>query len=84
MNKKAQDLLKKLSEIREKLLTAPADATEETRVALTTELVDTETAFRAALDEAPEVPEARGGGEGAEFRQLESRVDAFDYFAGRP
>ena len=80
MNKKARDLLKKLSEIRSKLLGLADDATEETRAALTTELVDTETAFRAALDEAPEIPEGRGAGEGAEFRALEQRVNAFDYF----
>ncbi|MDE0033306.1 MAG: hypothetical protein OXU75_09260 [Deltaproteobacteria bacterium] len=81
MNEKARALLQKLSEIRVKLLGLASDATEETRAALTTELVNTETAFQAALAEAPEAPEARGGGEGAEFRALEARVSPLEYLA---
>ena len=80
MNEKLRALMKLLSECRSKLLAMPADATPETRSALTQELTGLETTFQAALAEPPEAPEGSSGGEGAEFRALEARVSPLEYF----
>ena len=84
MNKNAQKMLGTLSEIRSKLLDLSGqegDDVVEQRAALTTELGETETAFRAALTAAPEAPGATAGssdGESAEIRALVAGVHIAD------
>ena len=86
MNKNAQKMLGTLSEIRSKLLAMAGEEGDdivEKRAALTTELGETETAFRAALTAAPEAPDASPGstdGESAEIRALVAGVAIADYF----
>ncbi|MCY4502819.1 MAG: hypothetical protein OXE57_14805 [Alphaproteobacteria bacterium] len=81
MNEKTKKLLAKASEIRTKLLELVGDDVAEQRAALTGELVAAEKAIQTALAEPDPAnePENRNGGEGAEFRALESRVSLANY-----
>ena len=86
MNDKAKKLAIKLSETRSALL-ALADSTDdsatEKRAELTTEMAETETAYRAALAEPAPTPDPREGGDGesSELRALTRAVSVRDYFA---
>ena len=85
MNDKSKKLAIKLSEIRSALIelgASEAEGDEEKRDALTVELGETETAYRAAMAEPEPTPEARRNGddgESAELRALVRDVNFRDY-----
>ena len=86
MNEKVKKLAIKLSEIRSALIelgASEAEGADEKRAALTVELGETETAYRAAMAEPEPTPDARrngADGESAEIRALVNDVTIRDYF----